>query len=289
MSEHPTGVTPFEVLFDEVSGDGPTLPAGLAACYGAPWPLDTAAPQEVFLNFAASYDGRVSFGHPDWRGAGHISGFDRHDRWLMALLRARADVVVMGDGTLATDSDHLWTSEFIYPEDPEPFAALRAAEGRSRHPLSAFVSLSGRVPLEATVFAEPGIDIVLATTEAGAEAARADGAHELAEVVALGEERVDLPRLLRWLDAERGCRTVLCEGGPGLYGSLLADGIDHDLFLTLSPLLVGDADGADWHAPSLVQGATFLPGGAPVARPVSLRRVGAHLYLRARVTVGDPV
>jgi hypothetical protein len=45
-------------------------------------------------------DGRVSFSEPRHLGGGDVSGFDERDRRLMGLLRARADAVMVGDGTL---------------------------------------------------------------------------------------------------------------------------------------------------------------------------------------------
>ena len=42
----------------------------------------------------------------------------------------------------------------------------------------------------------------------------------------------------------RGVRSLLCEGGPTLNRALLAAGVVDELFLTLSPLLVGRAGGA---------------------------------------------
>ena len=47
----------------------------------------------------------------------------------------------------------------------------------------------------------------------------------------------------------RGVRALLCEGGPTLNRALLGAGLVDELFLTLSPLLVGNND-----APRIVEG-----------------------------------
>jgi len=52
------------------------------------------------------------------------------------------------------------------------------------------------------------------------------------------EGRVDLPALLRSL-REEGVRALLCEGGPTLHGSLQAEGLVDELFLTIAPKLSG--------------------------------------------------
>jgi len=58
-------------------------------------------------------------------------------------------------------------------------------------------------------------------------------------VVKSGEDGwVDLASLLRSL-REEGVRAVMCEGGPTLHGSLQAEGLVDDLFLTIAPKLSG--------------------------------------------------
>jgi riboflavin biosynthesis pyrimidine reductase len=78
-----------------------------------------------------------------------------------------------------------------------------------------------------------------------------------------------------------GVRTIVCEGGPRLYGAMLREGLVVDEFLTVSPLLLGD-DGVGAHRPSLVEAVRFPPGGAPRSRLLSVRAGGDHLYLRSR-------
>ena len=51
-------------------------------------------------------------------------------------------------------------------------------------------------------------------------------------------EPADLPALLRSL-REEGVRAVMCEGGPTLHGSLQAQGLVDELFLTIAPKLSG--------------------------------------------------
>jgi len=85
--------------------------------------------------------------------------------------------------------------------------------------------------------------------------------------------------LLRRL-AARGVRTVLCEGGPRAYASLVRAGCVDEEFLTLSPVVIG-AD-VDTPRPGLVEGAAFPPTGHPRSVPVALHRAGDLLYLRSR-------
>jgi riboflavin biosynthesis pyrimidine reductase len=98
----------------------------------------------------------------------------------------------------------------------------------------------------------------------------------------LGDTAADLDALVRTLHERYGVRALLCEGGPRVYGAMLQAGLVDEEFLTLSPLMVGEAPGAP--RPSLVEGAAFAPGRAPRSTLVSLRRVADHLFLRSRWT-----
>jgi riboflavin biosynthesis pyrimidine reductase len=265
----------FEVLFDDAGDGGPGLPDAFRSVYGE-WRLPREPSTYVFVNFVSARDGRVSFAEPGHAGGGDVSGFDARDRWLMGLLRARADAVLVGDGTMWAEPDHVWTAEFISPDEAEALAGLRRDEGRSTYPLQVVLSLTGELPADAAVFQHAGLELVIATTAAGAPAARRTGA----SVLELGESVVDVGALVNEL-GRRGIRTLLCEGGPRVYGSLLAAGVPLDEFLTLSPLLLGDGEPGP-PRPSLVEGARFAPGSAPRSRLLGLRRGGDHLYLRSR-------
>ena len=114
------------------------------------------------------------------------------------------------------------------------------------------------------------------TSESGAEhlAGRLPSA---STVVSLGTtEKIDLELVVRAL-SERGHELILSEAGPHTFGALLAAAMVDELFLTLSPLLVGEAGPGGRFR--LVEGADLVAVG-PRGRPLSVRRHGAHLFLR---------
>ena len=277
---------PFEVLLDADAGPGDGLPAAFRRVYGGDWrlPPPGAARPHTYANFVVSRDGRVSFDEPGHRGGGAISLFSAHDRWLMGLLRARCDAVLVGDQTLRAEPEHLWTPEYAFPADAAAFAALRATEGRHATPLHAFLSLDGDLPAGAAILGRPEIPILVATTARGAAPARAAlRGRANAEVLALGGEQVDPGALMAALRRDYGVRALLCEGGPRVYGALLGAGQIDDEFLTLSPLVVGNRPpGAGRPRPGLVEGVAFAPGAAPLQRLLGVRRAGDHLFLRSR-------
>jgi riboflavin biosynthesis pyrimidine reductase len=275
---------PFELLFDGAVDPGPDLPASFRDVYPGSWRLPPPAPRPyVYVNFVLSRDGRVSFNEPGHMSGVDVAGFDGHDRWLMGLLRARADAILMGDNTLRIEPDHVWTAEFIHPGDAAAFTSLRAAEGRAPRPLQVFLSLEGDVDVEAArIFSVEGAHVVLATTRRGAARARtAPRTAARVDILELGVETVDVRALLSTLRSDYGVESVLCEGGPRAYASLLAAGCVDDEFLTLSPVVVGSSP--ELPRPGLVESVGFPATASPRSRPLSLHRAGDMLFLRSRL------
>ena len=161
------------------------------------------------------------------------------DKVAFAALRAVCDAVVVGAGTAR--------SEDYGPIRPGTSArAWRAAHGRRPAPL---VLLSRSLQLDPRARAFTGEVRTIVLTCAAATVP--DGLHEVADVVVVGDDAVDLPSAVAALH-ERGLTRLLCEGGPRLLTDLLHDGLLDELCLTLSPLLVG-------HAPTLITQALTAP------------------------------
>ncbi len=272
---------PFTLLFED-DGGTPSLPESLRTIYSGDWHVPEISNRPyVYSNFVQSRDGRVSFSVPGHMGGGDVSGFNQHDVWLMGLLRARADAVVMGDTTLRIEPEHIWTCDYIYPTDPELFLQLRQLEQRRDCPLQVFLSLDGNLHAEASVFSQPQLHIVVATTQRGTERVASLSCQAKLDVLTLGEESVDIQNLCDVLYADYGVKTLLCEGGPRAYGSfIVAERIDEE-FLTLAPTVIGN-DSSKFSRPSLVEGIAFMPDRYPRSKPVSLRRAGDHLFLRSK-------
>lgn len=274
---------PFESLIEASPEAGDALPLEFEAIYGR-WSIPPAGDRPyVYINFATSRDGRVSFSIPGHASGGDVTGFNAHDRWLMGLLRARADAVLMGDNTLRTEPDHLWTPGHIFPDDETAFTELHDFEERRNPTLLVFMSLKGDLPRDAAIFGEES-DVVIATTRLGADAATTlKSVSANVDVLELGDDGVDVARLMSVLRADYGVERLLCEGGPRVYASLLAAGQVDDEFVTLCPTVIGNSpDGP--HCPSLVEGVRFAPGEAPHSQIRGLRRAGDYLFLRSRYT-----
>src|SRR6266853_7041236 len=124
------------------------LPAG-----DLPAPLDkiydgglTIADGSVYANFVSSIDGIVALEGGTAASGGIISGRNEMDRFVMGLLRAFADAVLVGAGTVrAAGGKALWTPEYIFPAAAPAFAKLRHSLVRDKTPRLVIVTARGEL------------------------------------------------------------------------------------------------------------------------------------------------
>lgn len=271
----------FQLLFEEPiqSSDSVIgLPDSIRNIYGGNW-LIPSNRQYRYSNFVISHDGKTSFSVLHHEGGGDISGFNRHDQWVMALTRARADAVTVGANTLRSEPNHIWSSTFIFPQESEAFNQLRLNEGRRPFPYQVLVTRSGELNADAAVFADPLLDVIVATTTNGAKKVKAMGLPKVT-ILVLGESDVDLHLLHERLQKDFGVMSVLCEGGPKFYAALIQARQIEEEFLTISPVVVGAS--STEYRPGLIDGFAFEPGNKFGVNLQSMRRAGNMLFLRSR-------
>ena len=262
-------IEPFRVLAEDEDLPQWDVPAALTRLYGAIG-LDEPC---VVANFVESLDGVVAV--PRLPRSHAILGDESEaDSFMLALLRACADAVVVGSGTLLSSPKGTWRIDRAHPPAAEALAELRAARGRAEQPLLVVVTAGGSFDPNHPVL-EAGALVL--TTEAAASPLRA-AVPEATEVVAVSDgDSVDLAVALGVL-RERGCPVVLAEAGPSLFGSLVASRLVDELFLTVSPVLAGRAAAAA--RLGLVEGVELLPETRVAGRLRSVRSHGSHLFLR---------
>ncbi|MBJ7331670.1 MAG: dihydrofolate reductase family protein [Solirubrobacteraceae bacterium] len=166
---------------------------------------DLAPPDRpyIVLNMIMAADGHATF---EGRSGG--LAIDRADRTLFLALRDQVDAVLAGTGTLSAEGYRRLI------RDPERRAA-REARGLAADPLAVVLSRSGRIP-----------DVPMLTDP------------DQPSAVYTGDD-ADPAAALHDLRARHGIRSLLCEGGPTLNAGLLAEGLVDELFLSVSPLLIG--------------------------------------------------
>ena len=256
----------LELLWEQAGLPAVELPQELRSSYDGRLGF---AEQCLYANFVQTIDGVVAIPALE-RSNALVADSSEDDRFVMGLLRAFADVVVVGSGTLHASPGGRWRPEGVYPQGREAFAELRARLGKTEHPAVAVVTSGASLDVDHPVLA----DAVVLTTTTGA----AQLADTVRDVVAVNDgDRVDLRSALRVL-RERGHALVLSEAGPTTFGALLADGLVDELFLTLSPVLAGRR--VSGRRLALVEGVELLPDVRVSPRLLSARRGGEHLFLR---------
>jgi riboflavin-specific deaminase-like protein len=176
----------------------------------------------IAVNMVAAIDGAVSVAR---RSAG-LSG--PADRAIFHALRAAADVILVGAGTVRDEN--------YGPPKTSP-ADQAARRSRGQEPFPTIAVVSGRLHLEpdAHLFDDTPTRPVLIGTER-ADPTRRVALAEVADVEIAGDETLDAERAVRLLRA-RGAATVVCEGGPTLNGALVSAGVVDEICLTISPLV----------------------------------------------------
>jgi riboflavin biosynthesis pyrimidine reductase len=266
----------FEVLSDAAAGE----PLAAERAYGRPLRFPDAPRPYVIVNFVASIDGVASLGLTDGTDSTTLGGSSRADRYLMSLLRARADAMLIGAGNLRTTPGHQWIPSAVAGDDAAEIAAYRVARtGSAEPPPLVVVSASGDLPAHVALD-QPATSVVVVTSAEGAPKVRR--AHPLTSVVEVEEgPEISGARVVAAVTSALGAGLILCEGGPSLFGRMLADRSVHELFLTVSPQIAGRDH--DQPRPGIVDGWAAAPDALPGAAIESVRRSGDHLFLRYRL------
>lgn len=223
--------------------------ASLAALYAFP---GLGAPPAHWLraNMVASLDGAATV---DGRSGG-LSG--EADEQVFAMLRALADVILVGAGTAR--------AEGYRPVRPDSEGRRWSWLREGRTPSAPIAVITRALDLDTDgpliAGAPPHARTIVITTESAPQQRRTAAART-AEVVVAGEASVDLKAAVDAL-AERGHQRISCEGGPHLLAQLAGAGLLDELCLTVSPLLAGP--GAD----RIVTGGLPMPGGG--TQPLTL-------------------
>lgn len=230
--------TPFELLFTNEHEQEPALPKPFRDVYPGDWHIPSGQNRAqdrpyIYTNFGMSRDGRISYNEPGMEEAVQVTLGDPHDRWLMAVLRMRAEAFMIGDTTLKLERYHFetsgntcpWTAEFIFPDNAAAFAEYRAENRLQPNPLFIVLSLDGDVDFNHACFQGDDRPIILATTSRGAAKVEELGYPPNVVVHNLGEEVADLKRLTQLLYTDYGISVLLCEGGANVFANLLDNGL----------------------------------------------------------------
>ena len=197
-------------------------------------------PALVYANFVTSLDGRVAVTDDD--GTSRLpQGLTNPRDWrLFQELQAHADCLVSHGGYLrALAAGRLGNVLQVgVGEGSGDIVRWRAARGMTEQPAVAIVSASLDIPIPETL-AEHGQPVHVLTTTAANDDRRAALEEAGYDVVTTGTGPWVRARDAVEALAERGCRRLYLQTGPGMLGSALRDRVLARLYLTISHRLIG--------------------------------------------------
>lgn len=180
---------------------------------GSPW---------IRVNFVASIDGAVSV---DGRSGGLGTPADKA---VFDELRNLADAVLVGSGTVNAEN-------YGGANVSDDVRVARVNRGQSAVPPIVVVTGSMSVEPDATLIVDAQVPPVFLTS-ATAPDDRVNAIRDAGATVVRSPTDTLTGRVVVGLLEELGLRRILCEGGPGLFGTLLEDDVVDELCVTTSPL-----------------------------------------------------
>lgn len=210
------------------------------------WPADAEGLVRLYprnaeptlrVNFIASADGAVSVDGL----SGGLQG--PGDKEIFDTLRTVCDALIVASGTVRAEN---YDALRLTPAA----RAWRTANGLPEQPLMVIVSGSLDLDLDQLVFSDAPVPPIV-ITHRRAPVGRVEKIGKAAEVIVAGDDEVDLAAAIEALHA-RGATQLLCEGGPHLFGSLIAAGLVTELCLSVAPLLAGGTAGRIATGPAAV-------------------------------------
>ncbi len=214
----------------------------------------------VSVNLAISLDGKIT----TYRRENFPLGTKR-DRLRMDEIRAENDAVIIGAGTLRHDGYPILVRD-------DKVRRRRVRNHDHAHPINVVLSRRLDMPLNRKLWKHEETRKVVYTTKLAPARAIAKFS-KVCEVVVLPRKTLSPEAVLADL-YKRGCRRVLLEGGGTVHFAFAAEGVIDELFVTLTPRLIGGAD-----APTLMDGKGFLKRNHLELKLKSVTQIGQELYL----------
>ncbi len=200
--------------------------------------LDVPAPDGphtetyVAINMVSAIDGKVSVG-----GKASTIG-SRVDRRIMRNIRCAFDAVLVGAGSVRAEEMNLGV--------PPDLSEQRRRSGRRKQPLGVVLAGASKLPLHRKLFqnlrAEDSPIVVIAGRSTPKSTLRQASRLGARVLISEGSDLPEPVQVLHMLKENLSVRSLLVEGGPSVNASFLAaDSVD-DLFLTLNPKIVTNAE-----------------------------------------------
>lgn len=192
---------------------------------------------KIFVVMAMSADGKTATANRKIQTFG-----SSEDEKRLLSLRATADAVITGSNTINSAAYDLGPGGDYYRK-------LRISSGLREFNLRIIVSGSGSLNPDAEVFKHNFSPIIVLTTNK-CPSDKINILKELTPHVRVsGEHSIDWKSTFEYLYSEWGVKTLACEGGATLNDEIISQGWATELYLTISPIIVGGKD-----APTICDG-----------------------------------
>jgi diaminohydroxyphosphoribosylaminopyrimidine deaminase/5-amino-6-(5-phosphoribosylamino)uracil reductase len=180
----------------------------------------------ITVKFALSLDGKIATrtGESRW-----ISG--EESRKYVHFLRYASDAIMVGVSTVVID---------------DPSLTTKCCGGRGgtamKQPLRVVIDTTGRTPLTARIFRQPGQTLLAqGKVKKAMRTAYAKVGAETLELPTNEQGFVEIKSLLQAM-GKRGITSVLSEGGGTLLGSLFDNGLVDKVVAFIAPIIIGGTD-----------------------------------------------
>ena len=193
----------------------------------------------VVVNAAMSVDGKLAARTREQLAISGPEDFDRVDR-----IRAAADGVMVGVGTVLADDPHLTL-------DVTDRRVQRQRHGRPGNPARVVADSMARTPPDARLLDDEAATYIVVAEDAPEER-RTALAEAGAKLIVGGDERVDIATAIDRLADEEVDRLMIEGGGELIYSAFAAGRVD-ELSVFVGSKIIGGRD-----APTLADGEGFV-------------------------------
>jgi riboflavin biosynthesis pyrimidine reductase len=276
-------------VFYNTSEDKFPLPSHLKKLYGPfGFPVDTKTDRPyITSNLVMALDGKASFRELKGRAGGNVVSQSADDRWLMDFYRAHHDAQLIGASTLREELGADGKS-LDYGIDDEELRAYRLDILKLGLQKVIVLTGSGNLDMGASLFNSQRVEPWIITSAEGEQNIRAQiktpAQNNAVKIISVGSGgRIDIAAAVQLLRQEHGIRTLLCEGGPNLYGELLKKQFIDEDFRTIAFQVIGGSTVPGIERPTTYGDVSYMPETAPWFRLISMHYAPPyHAFLRLR-------
>ena len=206
----------------------------------------------IILSAAISIDGKISTRANDSKLS------SKEDKIRLPKLRSKVDAILIGKNTLLQDN---------------PLLTVRHTKGKN--PIRIILDSKGTIPISSKIIKTSNkIPTIIVVSKKITDTNLLKLKKLPIEIIVAGENSVNLKLLMKKLST-KNIKTILVEGGGTVNWEFIKNNIFNELFVTLSPYLVGGTD-----ATSFVEGKGFAKIiNSPKLKLKSIKRLKNYLVL----------